>query len=41
LGNGNSNAGAQELYGMMDKIRKARTGSTEQGRQIDANKFLA
>ena len=41
LGNGNSNAGAQELYGMMDKIRKARTGSTKQGRQIDANKFLA
>jgi hypothetical protein len=41
LGNGNSNSGAQQLYGMMDKIRKARTGSTEQGRQIDANKFLA
>jgi hypothetical protein len=41
LGNGNSNAGAEQLYGMMDKIRKARTGSTEQGRQIDANKFLA
>ena len=41
LGNGNSNAGAVQLYGMMDKIRIARTGSTEQGRQIDANKFLA
>jgi len=41
LGNGNSNSGAEQLYGMMDKIRKARTGSTEQGRQIDANKFLA
>ena len=41
LGNGNSNAGAEQLYGMMDKIRKARTGSTKQGRQIDANKFLA
>ena len=41
LGNGNSNAGAKQLYGMMDKIRKARTGDTKQGRQIDANKFLA
>ena len=41
LGNGNSNAGATELYGMMDKIRKARTGNTNQGREINPNKFLA
>jgi hypothetical protein len=41
LGNGNSDAGAKQLYGMMDKVRKARTGNPEQGRQIDANKFLA
>ncbi|MDB3890522.1 hypothetical protein N9350_01165 [Gammaproteobacteria bacterium] len=41
LGNGNSNSGAQQLYGMMDKIRKARTGSTEQGKQINPQKFLA
>jgi hypothetical protein len=41
LGNGNSDAGAQQLYGMMDRIRKARTGSTEQGKQINPNKFLA
>jgi hypothetical protein len=41
LGNGNSNSGAQQLYGMMDRIRKARTGSTEQGKQINPNKFLA
>jgi hypothetical protein len=41
LGNGNSNSGAQHLYGIMDKVRKARTGNPEQGRQIDANKFLA
>ena len=40
LGNGNSDAGAQQLYGMMDKIRKARTGSTEQGKQINPQKFL-
>jgi hypothetical protein len=26
---------------MMDRIRKARTGSTEQGKQINPNKFLA
>jgi hypothetical protein len=40
LGNGNSEAGAQQLYGMMDRIRKARTGTTKQGRQINPNKFL-
>jgi len=39
LGNGNSDAGAKQLYGMMDRVRRARTGSTEQGRQIDPNKF--
>ena len=41
LGNGNSNSGAEQLYGMMDRIRKARTGSAEQGKQINPNKFLA
>lgn len=40
LGNGNSEAGAQRLYGMMDRIRKARTGTAKQGRQIDPNKFM-
>ena len=40
LGNGNSNAGAQRLYGMMDKIRQARTGSKQQGKQINPDKFL-
>lgn len=40
LGNGNSEAGAQRLYDMMDKIRKARTGTPKQGKQIDPNKFL-
>lgn len=40
LGNGNSNAGAQQLYGMMDKIRQARTGNTQQGRQINPNQFM-
>ena len=39
LGNGNSDAGADVLYKMMDKIRKARTGTKKQGKQIDPNKF--
>jgi len=41
LGNGNSEAGAQRLYSMMDKIRTARTGTKKQGKQINPNKFLA
>jgi len=41
LGNGNSDAGAQNLYSMMERVRKARTGNPEQGRQIDPNKYLA
>jgi len=40
LGNGNSNAGAQELYDMMDRIRKARTGTAQQGKEIKPNRFL-
>jgi len=40
LGNGNSDAGAKELHGMMDTVRKARTGREEQGIQIDPNKFM-
>ena len=41
LGNGNSDAGAHQLHGMMDKVRKARTGNTKQGREINPNNFLA
>jgi hypothetical protein len=40
LGNGNSEAGAQRLYDMMDRIRKARTGTTKQGKQINPDKFM-
>jgi hypothetical protein len=40
LGNGNSGAGAQRLYDMMDRIRKARTGTPKQGKQINPNKFI-
>lgn len=39
LGNGNSQAGAQVLYDMMERVRKARTGRPEQGRQINPNKY--
>lgn len=40
LGNGNSDAGADRLYAMMDKVRKARTGTKKQGKQINPNKYL-
>jgi hypothetical protein len=40
LGNGNSNAGADKLYAMMDRIREARTGNEKQGKQVNPNKFL-
>jgi hypothetical protein len=40
LGNGNSEAGAQRLYAMMDKVRKARTGTEKQGKEINPNKYL-
>ena len=40
LGNGNSDAGADVLYDMMDKIRKARTGTTKQGKQINPRKYI-
>ncbi len=39
LGNGNSDAGAKVLYGMMDRVRKARTGTKKQGKQINPEKF--
>ena len=40
LGNGNSDAGADQLHGMMDNVRMERTGNPEQGKQIDPNKFM-
>lgn len=41
LGNGNSDSGAQNLYSMMERVRKDRTGNPNQGRKIDPNKYLA
>lgn len=40
LGNGSTDAGAKHLYGMMDKVRKARTGTKKQGREINPRKYL-
>ncbi len=40
IGNGNSNAGAKQLYDMMDRIRAERTGTTQQGREIDPAQLL-
>ena len=40
LGNGNSDAGAKELYNLMDRVRQARTGTAQQGRQINPNQMM-
>lgn len=40
LGNGSSTAGAERLYEMMDKVRKSRTGKTDQAPKINPNKHL-
>jgi hypothetical protein len=40
LGNGSTDAGAKQLYSMMDKVRQARTGRKAQGRQIKPNKYM-
>ena len=40
IGNGSSKAGSQRLYAMLDKVRKARTGTKKQGKQINPNKYM-
>ena len=40
LGNGSTDAGAKRLHEMMNKIRKARTGNSKQGKQINPNKYM-
>jgi hypothetical protein len=40
LGNGSSDAGAEQLYSMMDRIRKARTGNERQGKEITPERFM-
>ena len=40
IGNGSTKAGAHRLYDMLAKIRKARTGNSAQGKQINPSKFM-
>jgi hypothetical protein len=40
LGNGSTDAGAKKLYGMMDKIRTARTGKKKQAPAVKADKYM-
>jgi len=40
MGNGSSKAGSQRLYSMLDKVRKARTGTKKQGKQIKPEKYM-
>lgn len=40
LGNGSTDAGARKLYGMMDKVRKARTGKKKQAPAVKADKYM-
>lgn len=40
LGNGSTDAGAKQLYAMMDKVRTARTGRKAQGREINPRKYM-
>jgi len=40
LGNGSTDAGAKQLYAMMDKVRHARTGNPHQGKQINPRKYM-
>ena len=40
LGNGSTDAGAKQLYSMMDKVRKARTGKKKQAPAVKANQYM-
>lgn len=40
IGNGSSKAGAEKLYGMMDKVREKRTGKKKQAPAIKAEKYM-
>jgi hypothetical protein len=40
IGGGDAEKGAKKLYAMMDRVREERTGTKEQGKQIDPNKFM-
>jgi len=40
LGNGDSTAGAKQLHSMMDRARMTRTGTKQQGKQINPRKVM-
>jgi len=40
LGNGSTEAGAKQLHAMMNKVRKARTGNSKQGKNIRPQKYM-
>jgi hypothetical protein len=40
IGNGSSKAGSKRLYSMLDRVRKARVGTTKQGKQIKPEKYM-
>ena len=40
LGNGSSNAGSKRLYAMMDHVRKDRTGTEKQGKEINPERYM-
>jgi len=40
IGNGSSKAGAKQLYSMMDRVRRERTGNPKQGKQINPRKLM-
>jgi len=40
IGNGSSSAGAKRLYGMMDRVRTARHGTTKQPPEIKMNRLM-
>ena len=40
LGNGSTEAGAKQLDAMMKRVRKGRTGTSKQGKQINPRKYL-
>lgn len=40
LGNGSTDAGAKQLYAMMDRVRAKRTGTKRQGKQINPSRLM-
>ena len=40
MGNGSSNAGAERLYSMMDRIRESRHGTTKQPPEVNVNNMM-